>query len=105
MSCLTEYRRPHPRYATDDAGWRSKTPWEIVEGKFQRLYIVRRKYTPSRWRRAEIFRKAGVWSWHVLERTGAQTWREISRESCFNRSPYFSAQQAMPFAELAAITK
>ena len=106
MSTLTEYRKPHPRYATADAGWRAHTPWEVVEGRFQRLYILRSKYTASRWRKAEIFRHAGVWSWRVLAKSGPQQpWVEIGRESRFNPSPYFAAQQAMPFAHLSATTK
>lgn len=106
MSCsLTEYRRPKPHYVTADVGWRAYTPWEIVEGRFQRRYIIRRTYTSSRWRKAVIFRHAGVWSWRVLERSGTHPWTEISRESSSKQNPHFTAQQAMPFAHLAAVTK
>lgn len=105
MSTLTEYRKPHPRYATADAGWRARTPWEVVEGRFQRRYAILRKYRASRWRKAEIFRHAGVWSWRVLERTGGDPWREIARASRISDHTYYSAQSAMPFAELAATTK
>jgi hypothetical protein len=106
MSCtLTDYRRPHPHYGLADAGWRARTPWEVVEGRFQRLYIIRRKYAVSRWRKAQIFRHAGVWSWRVLERSGGELWREIARASASSGHVYFSAQSAMPFAELAATTK
>ncbi len=106
MSCtLTEYRKPHPHYGLADAGWRAKTPWEIVDGRFQRLYTIRRMYAVWRWRQAQIFRQAGVWSWRVLERSRGEPWREVARASAVNGHIYFSAQSAMPFAELAATTK
>lgn len=106
MNTLTDYRRPHPHYGLADAGWRARTPWEVVEGRFQRLYIIQRKYRATRSRKAQIFRHAGVWSWRVLERTGnGDAWREIARASAISGHVYYSAQSAMPFAELAAVTK
>ena len=106
MSCtLTDYRRPHPHYGLGDAGWRARTPWEAADGRFQRLYVLRRNCRTTRWRKAEIFRHAGVWLWRVLERVGGGPWRETARASASGWRIYFSAQSAMPFAELAATTK
>jgi len=49
-----------------------------------------------------ITRESGVWTWFVFEwRRGA--WCEVSRALHYTkRQPYWCAQQAMPFADLAA---
>jgi hypothetical protein len=106
MSCaLTEYRRPKPRYCTADAGWHPSTGWELVEGRWQRWWR-RRGWMASQahgLRRALVWRAEGLWAWNVCERGARCDWRETQRGA--KGAPHFAAQQAMPFAELAAVTR
>jgi hypothetical protein len=52
-----------------------------------------------------IWRTGGAWTWSVREWRGG-VWREIARAlPATERPPYWAAQQAMPFAHLAATTK
>ena len=106
MSCtLTEYRRPHPRYGLADAGWYPKTGWELVDGRWQRLWKVRTGTKTLRMRRALVWRKAGNWTWSVYERDPRGNWREIAKEASRREGlPYVVAQAAWPFADLAART-
>lgn len=102
MTCtLTHYRRPHPRYCRAPAGWRPATGWEVVDGRIQRGWAGPRGGR----RRAVIWRTGGAWTWSVREWRGG-VWAEIARAlPATERPPYWAAQQAMPFAELAARTK
>jgi len=96
------YRRPRPRYGLACAGcWRPASDWEVVNGRFQRVWSGPRRAR----RRAIISRGGGVWSWTVQEWRGG-AWHEIARAlPSSQRPPYFAAQQAMPFADLAASTR
>lgn len=108
MSCtLTEYRKPHPRYGLADVGWYPKTGWELVDGVWQKLW--RNRYVMSRQvhglRRARVWRKDGAWTWNVSERDARGNWREIAKENVSREGmPYAVAQEAWPFADLAART-
>jgi hypothetical protein len=109
MSCtLTEYRKPRPRYGLADAGWRAHTPWELAEGRWRRLYVLgcpRGRIATRRLRRAEVFRRDGVWAWRVLERRGYGAWAEVARAGTRLAHTYWAAQMAMPYADLAARTR
>lgn len=106
MSCtLTEYRRPAPKYRTADAGWTPKTGWELVDGAWLRWYW-RRGWLASQahgLRRARVWRQEGVWTWSVAERGARGRWVETQRGA--RGALHYAAQQAMPFAELAAKTR
>lgn len=101
MSTLTEYRKPHPRYGRAPACWRPVSGWEAVDGRLRRQW----RGPGGARRRAVIWRTGGAWTWSVREwRRGA--WAEIARAlPAARRLPYWAAQQAMPFADLAAMTK
>lgn len=105
MSCtITEYRKPHPKYCLADAGWYPKTGWELVDGRWQRLWKVHMGPKTLRLRRALVWRKAGAWTWNVTERDLRGNWVEIAKESSSGHMPYVVAQAAWPFADLAART-
>ncbi len=105
MSTLTDYRRPVPRYATADAGWRPAYAWEIVGGVWQRLWRRRSPLCSQArgLRKAQVWRAAGAWTWRVVERDARGVWRETARAA--RGSLYYTAQAAWPFAELAAGTR
>lgn len=99
MNCVTEFRRPVPRYGRADAGWRSKTGWELVDGAWQRWW-----FKGQLRRRARVWRAAGSWTWSVSERGPRGIWTEAARDG-HGGIPHFVAQAAWPYAELAAVTK
>lgn len=107
MSCaLTEYRKPRPHYGLEGAGWMAHTPWELVDGRWRRLYVLAHHMTAKRrWRRAEVFRRDGAWAWRVLERRGYGEWAEVARMAQAQPRPHLTAHGAMPYAELAAETR
>lgn len=109
MSCtLTEYRRPKPRYATAPAGWFAASPWELVEGRWQRIWRRRAAMTWARdgVRRARVWRKDGSWTWNVCQWDARRSlWVEIAKEAAGGHMPHAVAQAAWPFAELAAVTR
>ena len=98
MKRLMHCARPQARYGMAYTGWMPASDWEVVNGRFQRMWRGPRR---SR-RRAVITRESGVWTWFVFEwRRGA--WCEVSRALHYTkRQPYWCAQQARPFADLAA---
>lgn len=102
MSCsLTRYRRPIPRYGRADSGWRPASGWELVGGKWHRVWHRGRAC-----RRATVWRPAGLWMWEVSEWRKRGGWVVVARAAAAGgREPYFTAQAAMPFADLAARTK
>lgn len=108
MSCsLTEYRRPKPHYVTADVGWRARSAWEVSDGQWQRCWALRAGPRARRYRVARIWRSDGAWTWRVCERTAVGVWQEVARAGggALGNAPYYTAQQAMPYADLAARTK
>ena len=101
MCTLTEYRRPKPKYATGPSPWAARTGWELVDGRWSRWY--RNVRACGRHRVARVFRARGGWTWRVEERDTRLRWREVQRGA--DGHAHFTAQAAMPFAELAAATE
>lgn len=89
---------PHYPVASD---WRPHTPWELVDGRYQRLF----KSRSNRWhlRRATIYRSAGGWRWMVIEVNRERRVTEIGRSA--KDLTYTLACNAFNPAETSAKTR
>lgn len=98
LNCLMHKVRPHYPVLSD---WRAYTPWEITEGRYQRLF--RSRTNRGHVRRATIYRSEGGWRWRVIEINSVGT-RTVVGESAKDII-YTLAYNAWNPAEVSATTK
>lgn len=89
-----------PKYPVR-SDWKPSTPWELVDGRYQRMFSSRTKRT--RFRKAYIYRDAGGWRWRVLEVNRDRKVTEVGKSlACVI---YTIAYNAFNPAEVSATTK
>ena len=100
MSLKALMHKVTPHYPVTD-GWRATTPWELVEGRYQRWF--RTGMHRDRSRRAMIYRSAGGWRWRVLELRKRGVTVEVGKSA--GDMVYTTAYNAFNAAETSAQTK
>lgn len=104
MSCLTEYRKPRPRYGAGELAaspWRARGGWfQAEDGSWRRIWTKAGCRTVAR--RAVAERRAGWWVWRVeeFETRGRRVTRCVNRSQ--NGRGHLDAAGCFPFADLAA---
>jgi len=100
MSLKCFMHKVHPHYPVR-SDWQPFTPWEIVDGRYKRLFRSRSQRT--RHRKAVIQRASGGWRWRVFEinREGKVTLIGESARDVI----YTLAYNAFNPAEVSATTK
>lgn len=100
MSVAFLQHRVYPRYpAVSD--WHPRTPWELVDGRYQRIFA-----SPShrgRVRKAYIERSNGGWRWRVIEVNRDQRVTEVGKSA--QDLTYTLACNAFNPAETSAKTR
>jgi hypothetical protein len=89
---------PHHPVRSD---WHPVTPWELVDGRYQRLFKSRSNR--GHLRRAMIYRSAGGWRWRVSQANSAGTASVIGDSAA--DIIYTLAYNAFNPAEVSATTK
>ncbi len=90
----------HPHYPVA-SDWRPRTPWELVDGRYQRMF---RSLTNHRhYRKAFVYRSSGGWRWRVFEGNSAGTVTVIGDSA--SDLIYTLAYNAFNPAEVSATTK
>lgn len=100
MSLTFCMHKVHPHYPVA-SDWRPRTPWELVDGRYQRHFKSRSNRCHCR--RAHVFRSAGGWKWTVLEVNRAGRVTEVGRSA--KDLVYTMAYNAFNPAEVSATTK
>ena len=100
MSVAFLRHRVFPHYpAVSD--WRPRTPWELVDGRYQRIFASRT--LRCRVRKAYIERGGGGWRWRVIEINRERRVTRVGQSA--GGMTYTLAYNAFNPAEVSAQTK
>ena len=100
MSVAFLQHRVRPNYpAVSD--WHPRTPWELVDGRYQRIFASRSHR--CRVRKAYIERANGGWRWKVIEVNRSRRVTEVGRSA--KDLTYTLASNAFNPAETSAKTR
>jgi hypothetical protein len=100
MSVAFCVHRVHPHYPVA-SDWLPATPWELVDGRYQRLFKSRANR--GHMRKAYIARIGGGWFWSVLEVNSKGRVTVVGRSA--KNMIYTLAYNAFNPAEVSAKTK
>lgn len=98
--CACFEHKVYPHYPAVSA-WRPRTPWELVDGRYQRIY--RDGFRRRAVRQAVVERSAGGWRWFVVERGPRGRVAMVGRSR--KDLVYVLASNAFNPAEVSATTK